>query len=58
MGVSVDRVKVLAGRLFDPADPRAIMISQKIAEEEHVRPGGTVLLAGAPNDKRGSGVSI
>jgi len=54
MGVSVDRVKVLAGRLFDPSDPRAIMISQKIAEEEHVRPGGTVLLAGAPNDKRGN----
>jgi hypothetical protein len=40
MGVSVDRVKVLAGRLFDPGDPRAIMISQKIADEQHVRPGG------------------
>jgi ABC-type antimicrobial peptide transport system permease subunit len=54
MGVSVDRVKVLAGRLFDPADPRAIMISQKIADEEHVRPGGTAVLVGVPNDARGN----
>jgi ABC-type antimicrobial peptide transport system permease subunit len=54
MGVSVDRVKVLAGRLFDPGDPRAIMISQKIADEEHVRPGGTAVLAGVPNDERGN----
>jgi ABC-type antimicrobial peptide transport system permease subunit len=54
MGVSVDRVKVLAGRLFDPGDPGAIMISQKIADEEHVRPGGTAVLAGVPNDERGN----
>jgi hypothetical protein len=27
-GLSLDRVKVLAGRSFDPADPHAVMISQ------------------------------
>ncbi len=52
MGLSVDRVKVLAGQLFDPADPRAVMISQRIADEEHVRPGGTAVLVGVPNDAR------
>ena len=54
MGVSVDRVKVLAGRLFDPADPRAIMIDQKLADEEHARPGSTVRLLGVPDDQNGN----
>ena len=54
MGVSVDRVKILAGRLFDPADPWAVMINQEIADKEHVRPGGTVRLAGIPHDGRGN----
>jgi ABC-type antimicrobial peptide transport system permease subunit len=54
MGISVDRVKVLAGRLFDPADPRAIMIDQKLADEEHARPGSTVRLLGVPNDQNGN----
>jgi hypothetical protein len=54
LGVSVDRVKVLAGRLFDPADPRAVMINQKIADEEHLRPGGILRLAGVPNGRRGN----
>jgi ABC-type antimicrobial peptide transport system permease subunit len=54
LGVSVDRVKVLAGRLFDPADPRAVMINQKIADEEHLRPGGILRLAGIPNDRSGN----
>src|SRR5215467_6246226 len=47
-GVSLDRVKVLAGRLFDPADPHAIMISQTLADREHLRPGGTLDLIGYP----------
>ena len=54
MGVSVNRVKILAGRLFDPADPWAVMINQEIADKEHVRPGGTVRLAGIPHDGRGN----
>jgi putative ABC transport system permease protein len=47
-GVSIDRVKVLAGRLFDPADPHAVMISQSLANRDHLRPGGTLHLIGYP----------
>ncbi|HSS89850.1 MAG TPA: FtsX-like permease family protein [Streptosporangiaceae bacterium] len=47
-GVSLDRIKVLAGRLFDPGDPHAVMISQQLADREHVRPGGTLQLIGFP----------
>jgi hypothetical protein len=47
-GVSLDRVKVLAGHLFDSADPHAVMISQQLAEREHLRPGGTLHLIGYP----------
>jgi hypothetical protein len=47
-GVTLDRVKVLAGRLFDPADPHAVMISQQLADREHLRPGGTLQLIGFP----------
>jgi hypothetical protein len=47
-GLSLDRVKVLAGRLFDPADPHAVMISQQVADREHLRPGGTLDLIGYP----------
>lgn len=47
-GVSVDRVKVLAGAIFDPADPRAAMIDQQLADRAHLRPGGTLHLIGYP----------
>jgi ABC-type antimicrobial peptide transport system permease subunit len=47
-GVALDRVRVLAGRLFDPADPHAVMISQQMASQEHLRPGGTLHLIGYP----------
>ena len=47
-GLSLDRVKVLAGRSFDPADPHAVMISQQVADREHLRPGGTLDLIGYP----------
>jgi MacB-like periplasmic core domain len=47
-GVSVDRVKVLAGRIFNPADPRAVMINQQLADREHLRPGDTLHLIGYP----------
>jgi len=47
-GLALDRVKVLAGRLFDPADPNAVMISQRLADREHLRPGGTLDLIGYP----------
>jgi ABC-type antimicrobial peptide transport system permease subunit len=47
-GVSVDRVKVLAGRIFNPADPKAVMINQQLADRAHLRPGGMLHLIGYP----------
>src|SRR5947207_10612641 len=47
-GITVDRVKVVAGRIFNPADPRAVMINQQLADREHLRPGGTLRLIGYP----------
>jgi ABC-type antimicrobial peptide transport system permease subunit len=47
-GVSVDRVKVVAGRIFNPADPKAVMINQQLADRAHLRPGGTLHLIGYP----------
>src|SRR6266566_7101003 len=47
-GVSVDRVKIVSGRLFNPADPHAVMIDQRLADMERLRPGGTLRLLGYP----------
>ena len=47
-GVAMNRVKVLAGRIFNPADPHAVMISQALAGREHLQPGGTLHLIGYP----------
>ena len=47
-GVAINRVKVLAGRIFNPADPHAVMISPLLAGREHLRPGGTLHLIGYP----------
>ena len=47
-GVAINRVKVLAGRIFNPADPHAVMISPALADREHLRPGGTLHLIGYP----------
>lgn len=47
-GVAINRVKVDAGRIFDAADPRAVMINQRLADRAHVRPGGTLHLIGYP----------
>jgi len=55
-GVSLDRVKVLSGRLFDPADPHAVMISQQLADQQHLRPGGTLHLTGYPQQGPSSDV--
>jgi hypothetical protein len=40
VGLTADRVRVLAGRRYDPADPDAVMIDQRMAALAHVRPGG------------------
>ena len=47
-GVAMNRVKVLAGRIFDPANPHAVMISPALADRAHLRPGGTLHLIGYP----------
>jgi hypothetical protein len=47
-GVAIDRVRVLAGRIFNPADPREVMISRAMADRAHVRPGGTLHMIGYP----------
>ena len=47
-GLTVDRVRVLAGRLYDPADPQAVMIDQRMAALAHVGPGGTLHVLAIP----------
>src|SRR5579859_6261477 len=47
-GTLVDRVRVLAGHMFDPADPRAVVISRTLADRAHVGPGGILHLIGYP----------
>jgi ABC-type antimicrobial peptide transport system permease subunit len=49
LGVSVDRVRVVQGRMFDPADPGAVMVDQQLAGREHLRPGSTLRLLGIPS---------
>jgi putative ABC transport system permease protein len=48
VGLLIDRVKVLAGRMANPADPHAVMISQSLADRAHLHPGGTLRLIGYP----------
>jgi len=50
LGFSADRVKVLAGRLFSPRAAGQAMINQKLADAEHLRPGGTLRLLLIPNN--------
>ena len=47
-GLTADRVRVLAGRLYDPADPHAVMIDQRMAGLAHVGPGGTLHVVAIP----------
>ena len=47
-GLRVDRVKVLSGRLPNPADPHAVMIGQYLAHAAHLRPGSTLHLIAFP----------
>jgi putative ABC transport system permease protein len=49
LGVSVDKVKVLAGRMFAPGTPGRAVIDPQLAALEHVAPGGTLRLLGVPN---------
>ena len=49
LGVSVNRVRVVQGHLFDPAAPGAVMVDQQLAGREHLRPGSTLHLLGIPS---------
>jgi hypothetical protein len=49
-GVRTDRVRVLAGHLFDPHAAGQAMIDQDMAAAEHLKPGGTVRVLVVPND--------
>ena len=48
VGPATDRVKVLSGRLFNPADPHAAMVDEQLAAVEHLRPGSTLRLLAIP----------
>jgi ABC-type antimicrobial peptide transport system permease subunit len=54
MGVTVDKVKVIAGRAFDPNASGQAMIDSQFAALEHISPGGTLRLFGVPNDSDGT----
>jgi hypothetical protein len=43
-GVSADRVKIAAGRMFNPRAAGQAMIDQRLADLEHLRPGSTLHL--------------
>jgi ABC-type antimicrobial peptide transport system permease subunit len=54
MGVTVDRVKILAGRLYDPKAPGQAMVDQQLASIEHLTPGSTLRLYGVPSAPSGA----
>jgi hypothetical protein len=52
-GITADRVKVLSGRRFSPADPRAAMVDQQLAAREHLSPGSVLRLVVVPGGGQG-----
>lgn len=54
LGVTVDRVKILRGAMYDPAKPGQAMIDSRLASLEHLTPGSTLRLAGVPNGPGGT----
>ena len=52
LGITADRVKVLAGHRFDPRAAGQAMIDQKLAGLEHLRPGGQLHLLLIPNNPK------
>jgi hypothetical protein len=53
-GASADRVKILAGRAFNPAKSGLAMVDEELAKTEHLRPGGVLRLVVIPQDKAGN----
>jgi ABC-type antimicrobial peptide transport system permease subunit len=54
LGVSGDRVKITAGRMFDPSAAGAAVIDQALASRLGLRPGGTLRLLGIRKDSSGT----
>jgi ABC-type antimicrobial peptide transport system permease subunit len=50
MGVAGDRIKMLQGRLFGSRAAGQAVIDQKLADLEHLRPGGVLHLVAIPNN--------
>ncbi len=50
MGVRTDRVKILAGRMWRPADAHAVMVDQQLADRLSLQPGSTFRLAVIPQN--------
>src|ERR1700733_5489166 len=51
-GISADRVKVVAGHRFDPRAAGQAMVDQKLADLEHLRPGGELHLLLIPSSPK------
>ncbi|HTZ29583.1 MAG TPA: FtsX-like permease family protein [Streptosporangiaceae bacterium] len=49
-GASVDRVKIMAGRMFSPTAADEAVIDPQLARMEHLRPGDTLRLLGIPGN--------
>jgi ABC-type antimicrobial peptide transport system permease subunit len=54
LGVTGDRVKVTAGRMFGPGARGEAVIDAALASREHLRPGDVLHLIGVPKDADGS----
>ena len=52
LGISADRVKILAGHLFSRASPPTAMIDEQLAAAEHLRPGSMLRLLAIPGNPR------
>ena len=52
LGVSVNRVKILHGRLFNADAAGQAMIDPQLASLEHLQPGGTLHLLGIPDNPK------
>ena len=58
MGVDGDRVKILQGRLFSPRAAGQAVIDQKLADLEHLRPGGVLHLVAIPENPQTSAPEV
>ena len=54
-GATVDRVKILEGRMFSPGAADEAVIDPQLASMEHLRPGDTLHLLGIPRQHAGDG---